>query len=452
VTGQQWQQLDLKPTEDFLSDIFFIKQNILYPQSPHETLNLTNFQHWDKTKFISREDLCLEMRNARSWLMDDQEGYYIRKDWECKRVFVIGDIHGSLHSLVDVLLDMVTRGAFKPDGSSLQDDVALVFLGDLLDRSPYTLECLYLVLRLCRTNQDRCVLVCGNHETDENQWESKNGTIHEINGEYRNVCSGGVSMLAQMQEVTRRLPSALIARTPLGIVQFNHGSFERFKASDEWGIDFLLFINFHPGDDTMSLRGTKEHNPLQWADVGTAPMDAEKLAEVMETGRYYHGADLVQNYLNKTGIRMIIRGHSDQANLALLFKGDSEPSRTLQRENSMVVPPDTPYPWYDSPMKDGRELKDRALVGNSFKRQAVGLGGDPFYDTWILEEVPGHPTFEKNLITKEDPNPDLICVTTASCPFSKPMPPINMMSSYLVLGQPSVSESELLFLNKKSAS
>ena len=131
---------------------------------------------------------------------------------------------------------------------------------------------------------------------------------------------------------------------------------------------------------------------------------------------------------------MVIRGHSDQANLALLYRGDFEPSAELQSENAIPIPPGTTYTYFGSRFQDSREAGDLVPFANTFKRNLKDIVGVPIYDTFVLEELPGHPTFQKTLISEQDPNPNLLCVTTASCSFSKPLPPVNMMSCYLIVG------------------
>jgi serine/threonine protein phosphatase 1 len=72
-------------------------------------------------------------------------------------VIAIGDIHGNLRALDD-LLDKVT--------SEIGSNDTLVFLGDYIDRGPDSKGCIERILDLRRTTKAQVVGILGNHE----QW------------------------------------------------------------------------------------------------------------------------------------------------------------------------------------------------------------------------------------------------------------------------------------------
>ena len=73
-----------------------------------------------------------------------------------KEILVIGDIHGNLDTLM-FLINLILK--FKPEH--------VIFLGDIVDRGLYQLECLLLVLCLKILEPRRYFLLRGNHETLE---------------------------------------------------------------------------------------------------------------------------------------------------------------------------------------------------------------------------------------------------------------------------------------------
>jgi hypothetical protein len=74
--------------------------------------------------------------------------------------FVVGDVHGHVEPLVDVLHD---AGLVTSRGSWAGGDARLWFIGDLVDRGPDGVGVIELVMRLQREGGDvRCLL--GNHE------------------------------------------------------------------------------------------------------------------------------------------------------------------------------------------------------------------------------------------------------------------------------------------------
>jgi diadenosine tetraphosphatase ApaH/serine/threonine PP2A family protein phosphatase len=72
----------------------------------------------------------------------------------CRRLLVIGDLHGDLESCVNAL--RLTKKL---------DDAKAVFLGDYVDRGPYQSSVINLLLQEKRDNPDGIFLLRGNHET-----------------------------------------------------------------------------------------------------------------------------------------------------------------------------------------------------------------------------------------------------------------------------------------------
>jgi len=422
----------------------YLRDNTTYERLYQSILDLRGFAHWEETDLLPDGLMCNEMDDAMNkdsgWLarmvpedLSENKGYYTRRDWSNKIVFVLGDFHGSLHSLLDVFLDMIDQGAFKTDGSGLlADDVAVVCLGDLLDRSPYTLECFYLMLRLCRENPGNCVLTAGNHETDQGQWEKPNGTAHEIREEKGDRCPTGTKTFTQrMKKVTQALPSALIVKTSLGTLQMNHGSYEDYDEGSPEAEAFLKFVRFDPmPTNALETKDPKARNPLQWADVAVDPAP-------IKDGRVTRDAESVAGYLKMMGLSMLMRGHNDLANLSLLYAKGHEPPAAVQDENAVAeVSADATYPNYGHPMKDPRPAVQREARGNTFMLKGHDFTSQPLYNMYTLHQAPDAENFDKHLVTEEDGAQELLVVTVASCPFSKPMPPVSMMSCYLAIGAP----------------
>lgn len=73
-----------------------------------------------------------------------------------KPIYIIGDIHGNLRSLSKLI-----------DFFKLKKPQLVIFLGDIVDRGPYQLECLITVLILKILEPNTYFLLKGNHETLE---------------------------------------------------------------------------------------------------------------------------------------------------------------------------------------------------------------------------------------------------------------------------------------------
>ncbi len=72
---------------------------------------------------------------------------------------IIGDLHGDLESLVDILKDSNFQ-----EKMSQNHDNTMIFLGDYGDRGAYSAEVYYVVLKLKLLYPEQVVLMRGNHE------------------------------------------------------------------------------------------------------------------------------------------------------------------------------------------------------------------------------------------------------------------------------------------------
>jgi hypothetical protein len=466
--------------------------------------DLENFEHWEHTNLTTHAELCYQIQTAKDNLIAlqqplrdleikakpsvsstiktlDTHGYYIRKDFSnMRRVFVLGDIHGSLHSLCDVLLDIKDEfdRTKKDGGARLKDDVAVVCLGDVLDRSPYALDCLYLLLRLYNANTENCVFLCGNHETHTNLWFLKDGSYHEMNNEYANKACSDMSgtLVESILQMTNLMPSSLIAKTSVGKVQFNHGAFEpRYKtcnvdeSDDPKDLTFKAFVNFENvmGPNVCYTRHRRTYNFLQWGDVEiSAPDEGSQESQQQRTkeartkfelrlrtdqgqpvgriqpdsGRVAFSSEEVKKYLDDFGLQMIVRGHSDMANLSLLYKDGAEPSEDLNKEGEQERSDrekEGDYFIYNGKIYTGKRDDDQKQRNwGHFIRKAQFIQvpkPNDYYDMYTLVTGPNMKTFSKTLIKPEYKNTDMIAVTVSSCPFSKPNFAVQLMSCYLEL-------------------
>jgi serine/threonine protein phosphatase 1 len=117
-------------------------------------------------------------------------------------VYAIGDIHGNLAALDD-LLAQVLREATSGD--------AVVFLGDYIDRGPDVRQCVDRIIRLKNEERTRVVTLMGNHE----QWllrSFKDHTKHSwILGmeAFDTIASYSTKVASLLREEVGRVGSAL---------------------------------------------------------------------------------------------------------------------------------------------------------------------------------------------------------------------------------------------------
>lgn len=124
-----------------MNDETFMRELITNPEKI-TSLNFANISLILRklNKILENENLILEFKTSNP---DDE-------------IFIIGDIHGNLHSLKK-LHAMIIESNPK----------YVLFLGDLVDRGPYQLECLIYVCCLKLLEPERYFILKGNHETLE---------------------------------------------------------------------------------------------------------------------------------------------------------------------------------------------------------------------------------------------------------------------------------------------
>jgi ABC-type branched-subunit amino acid transport system substrate-binding protein len=111
------------------------------------------------------------------------------------RLFVWGDLHGAFHSLVRGLRELHKMGVMREDLTLADPNKKLVFIGDLVSRSPYSLEALHAVLVLMDKNPGQVIYLRGKHER-KSHWE-------------------GFSMRRSLKVRLKRLWGSIFNRVPL---------------------------------------------------------------------------------------------------------------------------------------------------------------------------------------------------------------------------------------------
>ena len=132
------------------------------------------------------------------------------------KVIVMGDFHGSVHSLCRNLLNLIDMG-YLNENLKLKDKIYLVCTGDYVDRGLYSIEVLYLLMNLKIKNPNRVVLLRGNHET--NRLATCFGFLDEIIGKYLNM----VITIEDFIAVFKYLPLALFIGKDDDFIMCCHG-------------------------------------------------------------------------------------------------------------------------------------------------------------------------------------------------------------------------------------
>lgn len=88
--------------------------------------------------------------------------------------FIIwGDLQGAFHSLVRSLVELKINNVINDHFEIMKPYVYFVFNGDAVDRSPFSLEVLSVIMRLMDRNPNKVFYIRGNHE-DREHWKNFN--------------------------------------------------------------------------------------------------------------------------------------------------------------------------------------------------------------------------------------------------------------------------------------
>ena len=86
------------------------------------------------------------------------------------RCIIYGDLHGAFHSLVRDLDELKKIEIINENLEISAKDCYLIFMGDLVSRSPYSIETLCVALVLMNKNPGKVIYLRGNHERQKH-WE-----------------------------------------------------------------------------------------------------------------------------------------------------------------------------------------------------------------------------------------------------------------------------------------
>lgn len=199
---------------------------------------------------------------------------------EPSRMVVLGDIHGDFATLAQIL-GRADVPRMLESGSGL-----LVCLGDYVDRGPYPLEVLYLLLRLQLLHPDRMVLLRGNHEPPPDLLPWPHSLPQDVNNRYGD---SGQQIYTHLTTLFQALP--IVAVAPTGVLCVHAGLPTRELSLSK-------------------LAGAPTSPPLLEELLWNDPVDDLKDREPSARGAGWHfGQDITEQFLRANGLRLVVTGH-----------------------------------------------------------------------------------------------------------------------------------------------
>jgi protein phosphatase len=197
---------------------------------------------------------------------------------------VVGDLHGDLESLVQILQESKILQRMKMSRSAF-----LIFLGDYGDRGPFSAEVYYTVLRLKLQHAAQVVLMRGNHEGPKDLLASP----HDLPIQFQNrFGKEWTEAYNSVLELFPHLYNAVLVEQRYLIV---HAGLPQQARKIE---DFAYAHKKHPEETLLE--------DMLWSD----PQDALEGTYASPRGAgHLFGKDITATVLKALNVKILIRGH-----------------------------------------------------------------------------------------------------------------------------------------------
>ena len=250
------------------------------------------------------------------------------------KIIYLGDYHSSVHSLMDVIIHLKEEKILN-EYYELADKYYIVFLGDIVDRGPLGIECLYIIYLLfyinnnIEKNEEKIFILNGNHEEKEvyndygfgQEMDSQLGTIDQTK--------------INLEELINYLPLALFIRKEDDNkwYQFCHGGIDSNQIENFH--NFNKFLNDESDVFELIYEINENEKGFLWSDfaqisffekiIKNSDYDftSPKLTVIYNTRPIFNN-EQVKIILDKLNINCIISGHQDRTNYAFLLRDTNE--------------------------------------------------------------------------------------------------------------------------------
>ena len=131
-------------------------------------LGLHTTPEWDAAAFKDLITKVVDRRRRQPLHKENVRTLLVSQGAKC---IFFGDLFGAFHSLDRDLHELQRQGVIDEHLTIVAKDTYIIFLGNVINRSPYSLETLTTVLTLMDKNPERVMYLKGTAEKDEN-WEN----------------------------------------------------------------------------------------------------------------------------------------------------------------------------------------------------------------------------------------------------------------------------------------
>ena len=340
---------------------------------------------------------------------------------------IIGDIHGSAHSLLKILTDLKNKKYLQDNFKIIKDNFYIVFAGDYVDRGFYGTEVWYALMKLKLANWNKVFLLRGNHEDYSQNMVSKLGFFSvEANKKY-NKSSEDVSpdlegIKLKFIELYKYLSIGLYIGVhgdgkDVNWIQFCHGGIGNKEVNAEYTISEILNTFLGDLDSNICIV------PLPSDDHGL--------------GYFYLWGDFIKNENKKisckdrneqSGINPVVwenvRAFLESNNIRAIFRGHQHLGAGLKMFAEDSINPGDPISWKSIVNKE--EMDDKSFLIHKYfpvftftTATEFGLSPEVFYgilrtnahfNEWTLNPV----VVEDFALQPEEAAPPVAATTTTT--------------------------------------
>jgi protein phosphatase len=197
---------------------------------------------------------------------------------------VVGDLHGDLESLIDIL-----KGSRFIHKVEQRKDASMIFLGDYGDRGPYSVEVLYTVLKLKLLHPEQVILLRGNHEAPEELEASPNDLPAQFQTRFGEKWP---EAYARIHELFKSLYNAVLVEERYLLV---HG-----------GISPQAKTLEDLGDAHCTYPKRRLFEDMLWSDPDET---IEGLRDSPRGAGKLFGENVTDRVLKRLNVKILIRGH-----------------------------------------------------------------------------------------------------------------------------------------------
>ena len=314
---------------NFDYDINFLYQNyLIYTLEKYMLVNLEKLDKLIDGVIKIYKNIYPEILNNSTNISED---YIIKKILPSNsKIIYLGDYHSSIHSLIDVIQQLKNNEILNNDYQLIENHY-LIFLGDIVDRGPYGIECLYIIYMLFYINNqidEKVFILNGNHE------EKNTYLMYGFNLEMNNQLNSNLK--EKLENLIEYLPLALfIKKNGSKWYQFCHGGIDYHHTKNNF-LKFFLDDNYNNSIIKLDYDNINLPKGFIWSDFCNINSNIYIKNNIFgnytnpnfnpidtKTGRPFYNNIQIKQILNELNIITIISGHQDKTNYAFLLKDDN---------------------------------------------------------------------------------------------------------------------------------